>query len=310
MECYMNKKTAVTGNLLALYPVLIWGTTFIITKKLMQSFNAAEILCTRFAIAFLLLALARLIKGKEPLPEKASKKDELFFVAAGVIGLFLYGVLEIVSMQYTYASNTSTIVCTNPFFIALFAVIFLKEKRPGINFIIGFAVAITGIVLISFNGATEFGLNPLGDFLALICAVTWGMNTNIAKKVTDKGYGTLYVTRHVYFWGTLTMAISLPFFGFEGSFSRFTDPKTILYLLFLGIVASCTCFLAWNKATAMIGPVRSGVYIYAIPVVTIIFSSIFLNEKINLASAMGIVLVITGTVISSLNFKKKEKTIE
>ena len=91
----MDKKTAFTGNLLALYPVLIWGTTFIITKKLMQSFNAAEILCTRFAIAFLLLALARLIKGKEPLPEKASKKDELFFVAAGVIGLFLYGVLEI-----------------------------------------------------------------------------------------------------------------------------------------------------------------------------------------------------------------------
>lgn len=302
----MDKKTAFTGNLLAFYPVLIWGTTFIVTKKLMADFNAAEILCTRFVIAFLLLALARLIMGREPMPEKSSRKDELFFVAAGVIGLFLYGVLEIMSMKYTYASNTSTIVCTNPFFIALFAVLFLKEKRPGPNFIIGFAVAISGIVLISFNGASEFGLNPLGDFLALICAVTWGIYTNIIKKVTDKGYGTLYITRHVYFWGALTMALSLPFFGFEGPVSRFADVRTVLYLLFLGIVASCTCFLSWNKATALIGPVRSGVYIYAIPVVTIIFSAIFLKEKINAVSLTGIVLVIAGTVISSIRFTKKE----
>ena len=106
-------------------------------------------------------------------------------------------------------------------------------------------------------------------------------------------------------WGALIMAASLPLFGINTDLSRFANPASLLSLLFLGIIASCTCFLTWNYATRTIGPVNSGVYIYAIPVVTIIFAAIVLRESVNLMSVAGIVLVVIGTVISSL--RKKEK---
>ncbi len=303
----MNKKSLVTGNLCALYDMLIWGTTFIVTKNLMADFNAAEILFTRFFIAFLVLIVLRLFRRNEALPEKHTKKDELYFIGCGITGLFLYGTLEIISMKYTYASNTSTIVSTNPFFIALFAILFLREEKPRFNFFIGFIIAISGVAVISFNGATNFGLNPLGDGLALLCAVAWGVYTTLVKKASNKGYSTVYITRHTYFWGSVIMAASLPFFGLNTDLTRFVDKTNLLSLLFLGIVASCTCFLTWNYATRAIGPVNSSVYIYGIPVVTIIFSAIFLKEKVNLVSAVGIVLVVIGTVISSLRFKKKSE---
>ncbi len=302
----MNKSLVLKGNLCALYSTIVWGTTFIVTKNLMGKFNPAEILFTRFFIAFVVLLLIRLIKGKDTFEGERSKKDELLFAGCGLTGLFLYGTLEILSMQYTYASNTSTIVSTNPFFIALFAILFLKEEKPRVNFFLGFIIAISGIALISFNGATQFGLNPLGDFLAFLCAVAWGVYTTLVKKLSNKGYTTMYITRHTYFWGALIMAISLPFFGINTDFTRFTEPKALLSLLFLGIIASCTCFLTWNYATRAIGPVNSGIYIYAIPVVTIIFAAIVLHESVNLLSVAGIVLVVIGTVISSI--RKKEKT--
>lgn len=305
----MNKKSVITGNLCALYSALIWGTTFIVTKNLMEDFNAAEILFVRFFTAFCVLFLFRLIKGKEKSEVKPNKKDELLFAGCGLTGLFLYGTLEIISMQYTYASNTSTIVSTNPFFIALFAIIFLKEEKPRLNFFLGFIIAISGIAIISFNGSSQFGLNPLGDILALMCAVAWGVYTTLVKKTSDKGYSTMYITRHTYFWGAIIMALSLPFFGINTNVARFFEPVSILSLLFLGVFASCTCFLAWNYATKAIGPVNSGIYIYSIPVVTIIFAAIILHEKVNYLSFTGIVLVIIGTVISSIRKKQKESDV-
>lgn len=301
----MKKGLVLKGNLCALYSTLVWGTTFIVTKNLMGIFNPAEILFTRFFIAFIVLLIIRLITGKENSEGKRSRKDELLLFGSGLTGLFLYGTLEILSMQYTYASNTSTIVSTNPFFIALFAIIFLKEEKPRVNFFLGFLIAISGVALISFNGSTQFGLNPLGDFLALLSAVAWGIYTTLIKKLSNKGYSTFYITRHTYMWGALIMAVSLPFFGINTDFSRFINTTSLLSLLFLGIIASCTCFLTWNYATRTIGPVNSGIYIYAIPVVTIIFAAIVLHESVNLLSVAGIVLVVIGTVISSL--RKKEK---
>lgn len=302
----MNKKSLITGNLAALYSILIWGTTFVVTKNLMNSFNAAEILLSRFIIAFLVLCLIRTFMGKEKMPEKRSRKDELLFVGTGLTGLLLYGILEILSMRYTYASNTSTIISTDPFFVAVFTMIFLKgEKKPGANFFIGFVVAISGIAILSFNGATNFGLNPLGDALALLCAIAWGFYTVIVKTASNKGYETTYITRHTYFWGMIFMAVCLPIMGTEGGVERFANKTAILSLLFLGVFASCTCFLAFNYATKAIGPVNSGIYIYGIPIITILFSCIFLNEKVNAFSLLGIALAIAGTLISTI--KKKQK---
>lgn len=300
----MKNKTTFIGNLAALYSALVWGTTFIVTKNLMADFNAAEILFIRFFIAFIVLFIARLIKGREERKEGQSRKDELLFLVCGMTGLFIYGVFEILSMKYTYASNTSTIVATNPFFIALFTILFLKEEKPRVTFFLGFVIAISGVVLISFNGATQFGLNPLGDFLALMSAVAWGVYTVFVKKLSNKGYSTVYITRRTYFWGAVIMAAALPAFGLNTDVARLANPVLLGSLLFLGVIASCTCFLTWNFATRSIGPVNSSVYIYAIPAVTIIFAAILLHEKVNFISVLGIVLVVIGTVVSSL--RKKE----
>ncbi len=89
-------------------------------------------------------------------------------------------------------------------------------------------------------------------------------------------------------------------FNFKLELSRFANPINLINLLFLGFIASGVCFLTWNKAIKILGAVKSGVYIYLIPVVTVILSSIILNEPVSMLLIIGIVLTLSGLIVSEL----------
>ena len=100
-------------------------------------------------------------------------KQESVFVAAGLCGVCLYYLLENIALTYTIASNVGVIISVAPFFTAILSHLFLKQdEKLRANFFIGFIVAMLGIGLISFNGAS-LQLNPIGDLLALLAAFLW-----------------------------------------------------------------------------------------------------------------------------------------
>ena len=51
----MNDTKATTGHLSALITILIWGTTFVSTKTLLNDFTPIEILIFRFTIGYISL---------------------------------------------------------------------------------------------------------------------------------------------------------------------------------------------------------------------------------------------------------------
>ena len=144
----MTNKTAA-GHLAALVTILIWGTTFISTKVLLQDFQPIEILFFRFVLGLIALFLVypRPLKG-------TSLRQELTFAAAGLSGVCLYYLLENIALTYTMASNVGVIISVAPFFTALLSRLFLKQEGTlRANFFIGFLAAMAGIGFISFNGA-------------------------------------------------------------------------------------------------------------------------------------------------------------
>lgn len=164
----MNRYTR-RGHMAALLTVLIWGTTFIATKVLLRDFQPVEILFFRFLLGYVALWLAQphVLRG-------TTWHQELIFIGAGLCGICLYYLLENIALTYTMASNVGVIVAVAPFFTAMLAHLFLRgEERLPANFFIGFLVAMVGVCLISFSGAS-FSLNPKGDILALLAALVWG----------------------------------------------------------------------------------------------------------------------------------------
>lgn len=300
-----QNKVQHLGFILLIFTVIIWGATFIVTKKLLVSFSPTEILIYRFSISFLVLLMIypKILKWM-------GLKTELLCMAAALSGMAIYQFLENTALVYTYASNVSIIIACAAFFTALFSKLVFKEMKIGINFLIGFVISISGIILISFNGAINLKLNPLGDLMALCASILWGVYSVIVKVLSKKAYNVIQLTRRITMYGVIFL---IPLFFMTDSkldLSRFLQLDNTLYMLYLGVIASAICFCTWNYAVDKLGSIKSSLGIYAIPVVTAIASLIFLDEKISLIGGIGIAITLVGLYISSGIKKKKRKNQE
>jgi drug/metabolite transporter (DMT)-like permease len=281
------------GHLAALITIMIWGTTFISTKILLEDFAPVEILFFRFVIGLLALLVAcpHRLRG-------TSRKQELTFMAAGLAGVTLYYLLENIALTYTTASNVGVIISAAPFFTAMLVSRLPGGEKPVRNFFFGFCTAIIGIFLISFNGSAVLKLNPLGDILALASAVVWAVYSVLSRKIGEFGYNTIQTTRRVFLYGLLFMTPTLPLFQFHWDISRFAQPINLFNILFLGLGASALCFVTWNIAVRLLGAVKTSVYIYLVPVITVVTSVIVLRESVTWMSALGMALTLAGLFLS------------
>lgn len=296
------KEKEQAGHLAALFTVLIWGTTFISTKILLQEFVPVEILFFRFVIGFLALVCVA------PRRLKISGiREEVFFIAAGFSGICLYYLLENIALTYTMASNVGVMISVAPFFTAILAKVFLKtEEKFRSSFFLGFFIAVAGIVLLSFNGA-RLELNPAGDLLAVGAAFVWAIYSVLMRKISGYGYSVLLVTRRIFFYGILFMVPVLSVSDFHMDFSRFSNIRSLFHMAYLGLGASALCFVTWNLAVKRLGAVKTSVYIYMVPVVTVITSAVILKEPITGISALGTLMTVAGLFVSGYSRAAKRK---
>lgn len=299
----MNNKNTL-GHISAILTVLIWGTTFISTKVLLTHFTPIEILFFRFSLGF--IALLLIYPHKLVLTDK---KQEKLFMLAGLCGVTLYFLFENIALTYSFASNIGVIVSISPFITGILTHFFLKQEKLKLSFFLGFFVSITGVALISFNGSTVLKLNPIGDILAVLAAATWSIYSIVTKKISDYQYNTIQVTRRIFFYGLIFMLPALFFFDFHIGIDRFKEPLLLFNILFLGFGASAVCFVTWNLSLKLLGVLKTSVYIYAVPVITVAFSAFILKEKITSIAMVGTFLTLAGLFISEnrINIKKGEK---
>lgn len=86
--------------------------------------------------------------------------------------------------------------------------------------------------------------------------------------------------------------------GVKFDFGLLATKSYLPNLLYLGIGASAICYVTWNKTIEMLGAVKASVYIYIVPVITIIASGVILHEPITRIVILGAALAIAGLLIS------------
>jgi drug/metabolite transporter (DMT)-like permease len=276
-------------HLMAVFSILVWGTTFVSTKiLLMHGMNPTGIFFYRFLLAYivlLFLAPKRLWAG--------NKKDEFLFFCLGLTGGSIYFLTENTALQKTLVSNVALIVCTAPLLTAFLSHLFVKGERLRKPLVYGSLLALLGVAFVIFNGNFVLKTKPLGELLSITAALMWAFYTIILKQL-DRRYPVLFLTRKVFFYGLLTV---LPFLYF----SPLTIDTAVLFqpavagnLLFLGLMASMLCYILWNKAIKHLGAVRTSNYIYFNPVISLITAAIVLDETITPVAVLGAALILGG----------------
>lgn len=288
----MQKKSFAFYHILALLTVIIWGTTFVATKVLLQhGLGPIDIMFYRFILAYfclLILSHKRLWAN--------NWKEEGWLMLAGLTGGTLYFIAENTAIGIGQASNVALLVCTTPIFTALLSYYFFKEPLHK-NMMIGSFIALIGVGLVVFSGSVILKINPLGDFLSIMASLMWSIYCLILKPL-GKRYTTAFVTRKVFLYCILSLLIYFLFHPLCIQGNILLQPIVIFNLLFLGIVASMLCFMAWNAAVKTLGPARTANYIYIQPMSTLVLSTLILSEVITLTSLIGAVCIIGGVYLA------------
>ncbi|HRB91110.1 MAG TPA: DMT family transporter [Fervidobacterium sp.] len=127
--------------------------------------------------------------------------------------------------------------------------------------------------------------------LAFGAAISWVLYTYYVVKMekNDGVDGIFSLT----FWGVVTL---LPFSFFQDMSIRI-EGKSLISLIYLGVLCSAVGYLIWNKSMTLIGDRSTTNFIYFIPVVTIISESIIINSQLTLYNILGTFMLIMGLYI-------------
>ena len=280
--------------LLILITILFWSSTFISTKVLLTDFKPIDLFVYRFILAYLLT-----IPFYPHFHKPESMRTELLLVAAGITGGSLYFLGETYAIQYSTPANVAILVATAPLATIFLASRFLKSEKITKQVTAGGLVALSGVILVVYNGIAMPYIQPVSCLLAMISVVSWGFYSIILKLIESR-YPAVYITRKTFFWAVVTI-LPLYFLTREPFNPQlFLKPENAFNLLMLSFFASTMAYAIWAKATVVLGAAKTNNFIYLIPLFTLIESSIILGEPFSIYAVLGAVLILGGVIIAEL----------
>lgn len=281
---------------MAIICVLVWGSTFVVSKGLMSFLQPLQLMLLRFTLAYIALWFIH--------PKWYFRwKEEWRFLLMALLANTLYCWAENTALTLTQASNVSILVTTSPLMTAFVLVVFFHEKLSRRQ-TVGFAMAFAGVVLVVFNGALALKLNPAGDVLALLAAASWASYGMLLRRWSGE-YPSELITRKLMFYGILSVLPMVIAGGNPIDFATLFKIENLARLCYLGLCGSALCYMLWSKAVSRIGVLKANMFVNMVPLVTLLVSAAVLGEKITTMGVIGIFFVIFGMIYSNLPGKKK-----
>jgi len=137
----------------------------------------------------------------------------------------------------------------------------------------------------------------------LLAAFSWSVYSIIMKKISSYNYSTILSTRKKFFYGLIFLIPVLIYTGFHFSLVKFYSMNNLLNMLFLGLGASALTYVSWNQALSILGAVKTSMYLYATPILTMIISCLVLRERITIMSIAGVAFILAGIYFSERKSK-------
>jgi drug/metabolite transporter (DMT)-like permease len=278
-----------------LVAVILWGTAIAPTKWALESIQPFTLLFIRLFFAggiCMLFSYGQLQKAivHKNIPWK--RMSLLSFT--GVAGYFMFTSYGI---SLTSGLHVSIIDAALPLVTILFSAFFLKEKiQP--NYWVGIILGAIGVLLItiSSNNADQ-EVSLIGDILILLSTFLFAFYTVLLKQPKQEQYLSNKV------FTTLTLIIGsvilLPFAMVETFYyglPKIETSKTGLSVMYLVIGATILAYWFWNKALERVSASISGLYLNALPLISIVASIVLLNESLTWRIVIGGSLVLFGVV--------------
>ena len=178
---------------------------------------------------------------------------------------------------------------STPIFVALVAIIFYKEKVTTTQKIL-ITSGFLGIIILSFGGQKVLYGSTEGILYALGASICYGISINMIQPLLKK-YTPMGALK------MLLLSASFISIALLGPFSTWVIPSysiSLYPIIILGLGSSGFAFLTFYQLVDDVGAVPSSVTVNVIPIFSIIFGYLFLDEITTLIQMFGVAIVVVS----------------
>jgi drug/metabolite transporter (DMT)-like permease len=275
--------------LFAVIAVLIWGTTFALSKFILPPLNPITFTAIRSVIGITVLLLFLIVTHQVHQWIVVFKKRFFNLLWVGIIFYAGSYLLQYWGIMYTTATNQAMLSNTQTFWLVFFNFIILK-KKPSKRFILGAILAFIGVLFIILN--EEFQISPetiKGDLISIVTFIFWGLYSFCVKPLSEQEK-PLFVTTSIIMSGLILL---VPLSLGLGAINE------------IGLTFICWATALSNKEI----PSENIVLITMLnPVIGVITSVLWLDELLTPSKVLGIFIVLLAVVVVNYSRTKKNKT--
>jgi len=285
-----NKPSPLLADLALVTVTIFWGSTFIISKLLLEEIPLVTYLIIRLNLAAILLSLYVLRFRKE------FRQQTLYHGIVLGFFLFLSYLFQMWGIQYTSASNAGFITGLNVVFVPLFSIIFFGD-HPKKASIIGVIFATFGLYFLSGG---DFSALTKGDWLVFVCAVTVTFHVIYTGKFAPKNNIYLLTATQL----CVTGILSLTLIPFETQPLPAIDLNNLLLLFYLALFGTIYTFLMQTAMQRFTTATRTALVFSLEPVFAALFAFIIAGEMLSSLGWLGGLLIICGMLIAEINWER------
>ncbi|CAN5158973.1 DMT family transporter [soil metagenome] len=287
------------GWLLFVAMGVIWGIPYLLIKIAVEELAPSTLVLVRTAIAAALLLPIAFARGQvRPLFTRWWALV-LFTVVEICIPWLLLGFAEL----RLSSSLTGLLIAAVPMVGALIALGTPGGERFGPRALLGLAIGAAGVAaLVGF----EVGA---GDGWAVAA---------VAVVVVCYAVGPVILSRrlaHLPQLGTVAVALGLAAVvylpaGLAQAPEAWPSTRVLLAVGLLSVLCTAVAFLLFFALIAEVGPARSVVITYVNPAVAVLLGVLLLGEAFTVATAIGFVLILVGSVLATGRTRRRAESPE
>lgn len=285
---------------LAFTAILCWSTVATVVKLLLGSLNSIQVLFISSFFAALSLLLFNVFTGKLKTLKNFRPKDFVIMILICLPSTLLYYVFYYTGTSKMLASQAFIVNYLWPIMSVVFACIILKEKMNAAKLSAIF-LSFVGIIVIIGDDLLHFEAQTvLGAVFCILGAVSYGLFTALNQKFKyDKSismmlsYFVTFITVGLY----LLINENLPSPG----------AYEILGLAWNGAATMAVANMVWVLALGNGNTAKISNLAYLTPFISLVWTAIFLKEKITFISFLGLAIIMLGILIQILYKGKSPK---
>ena len=287
-----SSHTVQADGLLVLI-TLIWGSTFLLVQRAVQSYSVFAFLFLRFALGsiVLLLLLGRRLRSLSP----------RMWVAGIAIGFFLFGgyTLQTLGLLYTTSSKAGFITGLSVVIVPALSATLLR-RLPDKYALLGVVLSTVGLALLTLG----HDLRPtLGDVLVLGGAFCFAAHivavSRFAPRTDALALTVVQVAAVTVFSGLATILL--------GEWQPPSQP-VLTAAAFTGMLATALAFAVQNSVQAWTTATHTALIFATEPVFAGIFGYWFGEERLARGAVIGCILILLGMLVAELGLPAPQRS--